>query len=150
MSREGPSPPAPPSCCHIDPGAPEGFHSLLILLFLPPLPQRPVRPAPARENLATAREGEEEQEEEGEDVMNHGAGTAIPTRNSHLEAESPIAVGVKGVKQEVGIGAGVCRGRRTVTPQDWGQEFSWIGPPRPPCRVWALPTHRLEGRTVSR
>lgn len=61
VSGEGPS----PSRGHIDPGAPEGFHSLLILLFLPPLPQRPALPAPARESLATAWEGEEEEEEEG-------------------------------------------------------------------------------------
>lgn len=81
--------------------------------------------------MATAWEGEEEQEE-GEDVMNHGAGTAIPTRNSHLEAESPIAVRVKGVEQEVGIGAGVCRGRRTVTPPGMGSGVFPKGPPETP------------------
>lgn len=124
VSGEGPSPPAPPFRGHIDPGAPEGFHSLLILLFLPPAAAAPG--TRERESLATAWEGEEE----GEDVMNHGAGTAIPTRNSHLEAESPVAVGVEGVEQEMGVGAGVCRGRGTVTPPELGLGVFPDGPPQ--------------------
>lgn len=105
---------------------PEGFHSLLILLFLPPTA---VHPAPARKSLATACKGEEEKEE-GEDVMNHGADTTVPTRNSHLEAESPVAVGVEGVKQEVGVGTGVCGGKGTVTPPGLGSGVFPDGPPQ--------------------
>lgn len=64
--------------------------------------------------------------------MNHGAGTAIPTRNTHLEAESPVAVGVEGVEQEVGVGAGICGRRGMVTPVTPPELGSGVFPDGPP------------------